>query len=83
MKADCVEPDVSVTSVLAPLAVTFNAALAKARSVTSILSVARNHAETTIRVSDDGPGLPPERLREVMGRGVRLDETVSGSGLGL
>lgn len=34
-------------------------------------------------VSDDGPGLPPEKRAEVMKRGERLDETVPGTGLGL
>lgn len=34
-------------------------------------------------VSDDGPGLPPERRADVMKRGQRLDETKPGSGLGL
>jgi|APCry1669189000_1035189.scaffolds.fasta_scaffold00454_6 signal transduction histidine kinase len=34
-------------------------------------------------VSDDGPGLPPEKRVEVMKRGERLDETVPGTGLGL
>lgn len=34
-------------------------------------------------VEDDGPGIPVERLQEVMARGRRLDETVPGSGLGL
>ena len=34
-------------------------------------------------ISDDGPGLPPEKRAEVVKRGQRLDETVPGSGLGL
>ena len=34
-------------------------------------------------VEDDGPGLPPERREEAVKRGLRLDETKSGSGLGL
>lgn len=34
-------------------------------------------------ISDDGPGLPPERRTDVMKRGQRLDETKPGSGLGL
>lgn len=32
---------------------------------------------------DDGPGLPPERRAAVLAPGVRLDETVPGTGLGL
>lgn len=34
-------------------------------------------------IDDDGPGLPPEAMTEVLGRGRRLDETTPGSGLGL
>lgn len=41
----------------------------------------RNFLEVT--VSDDGPGLPAEKRKDVMRRGQRLDETVPGSGLGL
>jgi signal transduction histidine kinase len=36
-----------------------------------------------VQVNDDGPGLPPEKWEEAMKRGRRLDETKSGSGLGL
>ena len=36
-----------------------------------------------ITISDDGPGLPPDRRADVMKRGQRLDETKPGSGLGL
>jgi signal transduction histidine kinase len=34
-------------------------------------------------VEDDGVGLPPDRRDEVVQRGMRLDETAPGSGLGL
>ena len=34
-------------------------------------------------VEDDGPGLPQDRRDEVVQRGMRLDETAPGSGLGL
>lgn len=37
----------------------------------------------TIRVDDDGPGLPPAMRDRVLQRGVRADETAAGSGLGL
>lgn len=37
----------------------------------------------TIAVDDDGPGLNPAQREAVMQRGVRLDEQVAGSGLGL
>ncbi len=36
-----------------------------------------------ITVSDDGPGLPEEKRALVLKRGMRLDEAVPGSGLGL
>lgn len=36
-----------------------------------------------LRVDDDGPGIPGERRAEVFGRGSRLDEQVTGHGLGL
>lgn len=36
-----------------------------------------------IRVDDDGPGIPPDRRAEAIQRGVRLDTSRPGSGLGL
>ncbi|RUT30986.1 HAMP domain-containing histidine kinase [Arsenicitalea aurantiaca] len=36
-----------------------------------------------IRIEDDGPGLSETEAREVLRRGVRLDERTPGSGLGL
>lgn len=36
-----------------------------------------------IRVEDDGPGIPPERIAHVLQRGVRGDERVQGHGIGL
>ena len=36
-----------------------------------------------VTVDDDGPGLPETARVEVMRRGMRLDETKPGSGLGL
>jgi signal transduction histidine kinase len=44
---------------------------------------ANGHPFVTFEVSDDGPGLPPEKRSEVIKRGERLDETVPGTGLGL
>jgi signal transduction histidine kinase len=43
----------------------------------------RDGDRATIRVADDGPGIPPERLADVLARGGRLDETDGGAGLGL
>ncbi len=34
-------------------------------------------------IEDDGPGIPPDRIADVLARGGRLDETMPGSGLGL
>jgi signal transduction histidine kinase len=37
----------------------------------------------TLRIEDDGPGVPEDQIAKILERGVRLDVTVSGSGLGL
>ena len=39
--------------------------------------------EARIVISDDGPGIPADRIDFVLGRGGRLDETSGGAGLGL
>jgi signal transduction histidine kinase len=62
----------------------------------NILDNAARHARRVVRVSavlsdasidflidDDGPGIPEERRVEVLRRGVRLDESGGGHGLGL
>jgi signal transduction histidine kinase len=36
-----------------------------------------------LNIDDDGPGVPESKLLEIQKRGVRLDETVPGSGMGL
>jgi signal transduction histidine kinase len=45
----------------------------------------RNRSQTTllIKIEDDGPGLTEEQAKAVLKRGVKLDEKVQGSGLGL
>ncbi|EGU30940.1 ATP-binding protein [Vibrio scophthalmi] len=52
-------------------------------------SIIRVHASlidkenVCIIVEDDGPGIPDDQLEHVVKRGVRLDETTPGTGLGL
>jgi signal transduction histidine kinase len=36
-----------------------------------------------LMIDDDGPGIPVQHREEVLGRGNRLDEQVTGHGLGL
>jgi len=40
-------------------------------------------ARVALLIDDDGPGLPSDAMAEVLKRGRRLDEAISGSGLGL
>ncbi|MGY5540520.1 ATP-binding protein [Vibrio brasiliensis] len=52
-------------------------------------SIIRVHSEIlaaddiAIIIEDDGPGIPDEKLKQAIERGVRLDETTPGTGLGL
>lgn len=43
----------------------------------------RDGDTVTLRVEDDGPGVPEEQIDNVLARGGRLDETRPGTGLGL
>ncbi len=47
------------------------------------LSAAPINGHLRIKVEDDGPGVPEERLTEICKRGQGLDEAAHGSGLGL
>jgi len=47
------------------------------------LSARAEAAKLIIVIDDDGPGLAAEQRNAVLGRGVRADEQVPGSGLGL
>ncbi|WP_047042515.1 ATP-binding protein [Vibrio mexicanus] len=51
-------------------------------------SIIRIHSKTenntvTLFIEDDGAGIPEDKLKHVIQRGVRLDETTPGTGLGL
>lgn len=47
------------------------------------LSISEQPSGWMLHIDDDGPGIAPSRRSEVMGRGARLDEQVTGHGLGL
>ena len=47
------------------------------------VTVAAAGGEVVVTVTDDGPGLPKAERDAVVGRGIRLDERMPGSGLGL
>ena len=53
---------------------------AKSRVLTS---VNKNDGAIEVVVEDDGPGIPKERIGDVIARGTRLDRTVPGTGIGL
>ncbi|MET0126323.1 MAG: sensor histidine kinase [Pseudomonas caspiana] len=48
-----------------------------------LLIINRQETRFCIVVEDDGPGIPEARREEVFGRGARLDEQITGHGLGL
>ncbi|AHB47529.1 histidine kinase [Hyphomicrobium nitrativorans NL23] len=50
---------------------------------TVTISGYRNGPAVTLKVADDGPGIPEDNLAEALRRGGRLDERGSGAGLGL
>jgi len=54
-----------------------------ARRSIVIVAAPVEHGRILVRVEDDGEGLPEAKWTEVLGRGVRADESTAGSGLGL
>jgi signal transduction histidine kinase len=40
-------------------------------------------SDRVLKIEDDGPGVPDDKLAAIQERGVRLDEKVTGTGLGL
>ncbi|MBA54170.1 MAG: histidine kinase [Pseudomonadales bacterium] len=45
--------------------------------------IKEEHDRYQLRVMDDGPGIPGDKLEQLKDRGQRLDEHIEGSGLGL
>ncbi|HAS61398.1 MAG TPA: ATP-binding protein [Vibrio sp.] len=54
-----------------------------ASSIIRVYSEPIDEKNINIIVEDDGPGIPDQQLEHVVKRGVRLDETTPGTGLGL
>ena len=48
-----------------------------------LVSVSRKDGALEAAIEDDGPGIPNERLSDVIAGGVRLDRSVPGTGIGL
>jgi signal transduction histidine kinase len=47
------------------------------------VAASAGHRSVVVVVEDDGPGVPEDRLNEILARGLRLDTEAEGSGLGL
>ncbi|MEP1518073.1 MAG: ATP-binding protein, partial [Nitratireductor sp.] len=56
---------------------------AESRVRVSLTAGADDRQSFEISIEDDGPGIPPDKAREALKRGRRLDESKPGTGLGL
>ncbi|USD40069.1 ATP-binding protein [Vibrio sp. SCSIO 43135] len=54
-----------------------------ASSIIRVHSTTSEDGDIIINIEDDGPGIPEQDLDSAIRRGVRLDETTPGTGLGL
>lgn len=54
-----------------------------ASSIIRVHSEQPTTGEINIIIEDDGPGIPEDKIQQAVQRGVRLDETTPGTGLGL
>lgn len=52
-------------------------------SIIRVHSESKDNDDIEIIVEDDGPGIPDQDIKQAVERGVRLDETTPGTGLGL
>ena len=52
-------------------------------SIIRVHSESKHNDDIEIIVEDDGPGIPDQDIKQAVERGVRLDETTPGTGLGL
>lgn len=52
-------------------------------SIIRVHSPTLNDEDIDIIIEDDGPGIPDDQIKQAIERGVRLDETTPGTGLGL
>ena len=43
----------------------------------------RKRNDLHLSVEDDGPGIPKEKIAQVLKRGIRADERIDGHGIGL
>jgi signal transduction histidine kinase len=48
-----------------------------------LLTIDQHEGSFRISIDDDGPGIPESQREEVFSRGARLDEQITGHGLGL
>ena len=48
-----------------------------------VISAEHTGKKLNIRIEDDGPGMKPEQVEQLLKRGMRADETMPGHGIGL